>query len=432
MSRESLTLFLRRWLSRRGAEAGGLTDAQLLERFVASRDEAAFEVLVWRHGPVVLAAARRLLRDAQAVEDVFQATFLVLVKRAKNVRRSTALGAWLYRVAYRLSLRTQVASARLGRMSQPALDLVAAPVAAAPDEEASAIVDAEIARLPQRYQAVVVLCYLEGLTTAAAARRLGCPRGTVLSRLATARRRLRSRLARRGLAPAALAGLALRAPPSRAAVAAVMALVGGGGVSNSVDKLVVGALQTMLIARMQWLAAAVLLIGLTGAGTGWWALRAGDGALPVTQNAAPAAEGSRNLYSLESVRKVALRLGETLREMDERARVEEDRDAGLVLEAKLQLDAQKDKQSRFERLQKLRTTERQRDFDVARRDPDERNASLATFDADLAKEWLPIHTEVLRASDRYTKLMAVQIRKRAEFEARREPLAARLRELQSI
>lgn len=170
-------------------------DAELLRRFTATRDEAAFELLVWRHGTMVLGVCRRALRDAQLAEDAFQAVFLVLARKAGSIRGGNVAG-WLFRIARRVAARAARRRPRL----QPLPELITAPQAAAVEEgELTEILDAEVARLPDNLRRAVILCYLGGQTTEDAARELGCPRGTVLSRLATARKRLAERLARRGV-----------------------------------------------------------------------------------------------------------------------------------------------------------------------------------------------------------------------------------------
>src|SRR5579883_652273 len=202
MASHPLQDFIRRLRRARSvAEGGHLTDAQLLERFIRQRDEAAFEVLVWRHGTLVLNVARRLLRHVPDVEDVFQATFLTLARKASAIRRGTSLSSWLYKVAYRLALRVRQAATRRQRQEQFEIENAAAP-AEHGDAELAILLAEEVNRLPERDRAVVVLCYLQGVTTEEAARMLGCPRGTVLSRLSAARQRLRQRLLRRGIAPA--------------------------------------------------------------------------------------------------------------------------------------------------------------------------------------------------------------------------------------
>jgi cobalt-zinc-cadmium efflux system membrane fusion protein len=260
---------------------GGLTDAQLLGRFVAERDEAAFEVLVWRHAALVWQAARRLLPRPEDAEDVFQATFLALARKAGAIRRPGALAGWLYRVAYRAALRAR-ATARPATHSGPVADL---PAAAAADEatwrDLRPVLDDEINRLPEKFRVAVVLCYLEGRTLEEAARQLGCPRGTVSSRLAGARDRLRGRLARRGLAPAA--ALPALLVPAQAGTAAPAALVrataeagvlfasgraAGGTATPAAAALAEGVLRTMWLTRARVVAAAVLALVAAGATAG--------------------------------------------------------------------------------------------------------------------------------------------------------------------
>src|SRR5262249_1543054 len=153
-----------------------------------------FEVLVWRHGAMVWATCRRVLRHQQDVEDAFQATFLALARAAGTLGRRQAVAGWLHRVAMNSALNMKAQ-----RQSTGLTDDVSAPPA--PDGELSAAVDEELDRLPHRMRAAFVLCCLEGMTSAEAARELGCPVGTVDSRLHAARSRLRDRLTRRGLGP---------------------------------------------------------------------------------------------------------------------------------------------------------------------------------------------------------------------------------------
>ncbi len=203
-----------------GGGAVGLSDGQLLERFVgAGRGrhdpddaEAAFEAILARHGATVLSVCRQVLCDNHAAEDAFQATFLVLVRRARSLRLRDAgsLGSWLHGVAYRTALKARTGAARRRprerRMARPEARGGTA-VAAVEADDLGAVLHAEVVRLPARYRAAVVLCYFEGRTHDEAAATLGCPVGTVRGRLARARDLLRGRLARRGLAPSA-AGLA--------------------------------------------------------------------------------------------------------------------------------------------------------------------------------------------------------------------------------
>src|SRR5438874_5672646 len=185
-------------------DGAGLSDGQLLECFLARPDEAAFEALVRRHGPMVLGVCRRVLRNAHDAEDAFQATFLVLVRKAASLRRREAVGNWLYGVAYRTALQARATAARRrlkeAQMRSPdSQDSTAASVVRL---ELQALLDRELSRLPQKYQAPIVLCDLLGKTKREAAADLGCPEGTVSSRLARGRELLRRRLARQGLASA--------------------------------------------------------------------------------------------------------------------------------------------------------------------------------------------------------------------------------------
>jgi polysaccharide biosynthesis/export protein len=211
--------------------SSGLSDRQLLERFAGGRDaaaEAAFEVLVTRHGPMVLRVCHNVLGDLSDAQDAFQATFLVLTKRSHSIRRLESVGSWLYGVACRVAARARVEAARRRAAERRGgeLRLVQAVDPAEsnkPDHaEFGPIVQEEVRRLPEKYRAVVALCYWEGLTQEQAATQLGCPLGTVRSRLARARSRLHTRLTRRGLAP--LAGVVAAALDGSSTSAAVTAL----------------------------------------------------------------------------------------------------------------------------------------------------------------------------------------------------------------
>ena len=175
-----------------GPQSGGLTDAQLLDRFVDEHDEAAFEVLVWRHGPMVLSVCRRILRHEQDAEDAFQATFLTLVRKARSIGKRQAVAGWLYKVAYRIALEAKtLASKRHVHERQEAGTLEA--LANQPGTESTVwrdlrtVLDEEVNRLPEKYRTPLILCYFEGKTYEEAARELGCPKGTVSIRLMRAR-----------------------------------------------------------------------------------------------------------------------------------------------------------------------------------------------------------------------------------------------------
>ena len=205
-------------LFNRGTVAG-LSEGRCLDRYVADGDEAAFAALVARHGPMVLGVCRRVLRDERDAEDAFQATFLVLVRRAGAIRDGDLVGRWLHGVAHRVAVRARAHSARRFVHEQSVDEPIEADAedpasAEAERRELATIVDEEVTRLPSTLRAPVVLCYLEGMSHDEAARRLRWPVGTVRSRMARARDVLRHRLARRGVtADGAAIVTALARPP---------------------------------------------------------------------------------------------------------------------------------------------------------------------------------------------------------------------------
>jgi RNA polymerase sigma-70 factor (ECF subfamily) len=212
-----------------GRMANHVSDATLLERFVTCREEAAFAALVQRHGPRVLGACRQILRNEHDAEDAFQATFLLLARKAADMPWRESVGGWLYAAAHRLSLNARAGVLRRHRREIPlGEDMQADPVKEIAQRELRWVLDDELDRLPEKYRAPVVLCYLEGMTNEEAARTLGWPAGSMSRRLERARGLLRRRLAGRGLSlilVAILAGVATigswpRVPPaSRGALA---------------------------------------------------------------------------------------------------------------------------------------------------------------------------------------------------------------------
>jgi RNA polymerase sigma factor (sigma-70 family) len=179
--------------------APGASDAELLGRFVAAGEDAAFAALVQCHGPMVLGVCRRVLRDAHAAEDAFQATFLVLVRKAASLDRSKPLANWLYTVAYRLALRARSTEAQRRLREQKAAALRPEVSGSVLPGDLCAVLDEELQRLPLKHRTPLVLCYLQGKTNEQAARELGCPTGSMAWRLARARELLRERLRARGL-----------------------------------------------------------------------------------------------------------------------------------------------------------------------------------------------------------------------------------------
>jgi RNA polymerase sigma factor (sigma-70 family) len=268
-----------------GGAAEVASDAELLQRFVADRDESAFELLMWRHGAMVLNVCRAVLRDSHEAEDAFQATFLTLARKARSVRSPEALAGWLYQIAHRVALRLHKHSARRLGQERTGADLShlvgsADPAAAAAAKELAPLLYAEVDRLPARYRAPVVLCYLEGKTNDEAARRLGWARGTVSGRLARARELLRRRLGARGaalttgLCAAALPQSAAALPPALLSATLKAALLSAAGksvagtVSPTAAALSEGVLKAMLLTKLKVVAALALLLGLAGAGAG--------------------------------------------------------------------------------------------------------------------------------------------------------------------
>src|SRR5579871_4041877 len=185
------------------------SDRDLLQRYVDRRDEAAFAALVQRYGPLVLGVCRRVLGHAQDSEDAFQATFFVLARKAGAITKGASMGGWLYRVAYRIARKLKGRQARRQLREREAREFAAAEETPAwVWRELRAVLDEEVNRLPDKYRLPFILCYLNGKTNEEAARQLACPVGTLASRLAWARERLRTRLTHRGVvvSAAVLAG----------------------------------------------------------------------------------------------------------------------------------------------------------------------------------------------------------------------------------
>jgi RNA polymerase sigma-70 factor (ECF subfamily) len=259
-----------------------LTDSHLLARFAAARDEAAFAALVRRHGQMVLGVCRRVLADAHAAEDAFQATFLVLVRKAASIGRPDRLANWLYGVAYRTSLKSRSGEARR-RGTELRADAAPGTAPAADDEAARRelylVLDDELSRLPEKYRTPLLFCCLQGHTHEDAARRLGCPRETLTTRLVRARALLRRRLTRRGIAWASACWTAGTLPDAGAAVpplliesttkaASVFAagpVAVAGSVSAPAVRLAQGVLHAMFLAKVKLAAALICASGLASA-----------------------------------------------------------------------------------------------------------------------------------------------------------------------
>jgi RNA polymerase sigma factor (sigma-70 family) len=259
---------------------GGLTDAALLDRFIDRQDEAAFEALVRRHGPMVLGVCRRVIGNHHDAEDAFQATFLVLVRKAATVRPRELVGHWLYGVAYRTALEARSRIARRRAKEQRVYDLPEPE--AEPDspwQELRPLLDRELAGLPERYRLPVVLCDLEGGSRRDVARRLKVPEGTLSSRLARGRRLLARRLSRHGLAvtggtlagfltkhgaSAAVPGRLVHATARAGTLLAAGRCLAGGAIPGPVAVLTEGVLKTMLLMKLKNVWSGLLLVVVIG------------------------------------------------------------------------------------------------------------------------------------------------------------------------
>jgi RNA polymerase sigma factor (sigma-70 family) len=274
MSIASLSQVLRRTLLR-VRDGGGLTDGHLLDRFVAERDQAAFEELVRRHGPMVLRVCRRVLGQVQDAEDAFQATFIVLARRADRIVKHASVGSWLYGVAYRVAIQ---ARRRIGKDVQRREHADPGSLPGSSGEQIGsdlrAVLDEELQALPEKLRAPVVLCYFEGKTNAEAAQMLGYTTNAIEKQLIKARTALRNRLARRvlalpacGLATLLAQETATAALPGSLLAATVKAAAGSAGAGNATPAAL--ALAGAFLQKTAWkrlLAAAVLIFaGLAGA-----------------------------------------------------------------------------------------------------------------------------------------------------------------------
>lgn len=290
-----------------GRDGAGLTDEQLLEGFLDRQDEAAFEALVRRHGPMVLGVCRRVLGNSHDAEDAYQSTFLVLVRKAAAITPRARVGHWLYGVAHRTALKAKAVAAKRHARERPVAvlpDLVATPGNGWHDFRS--LLDQELSRLPEKYRLPIVLCGLEGRSHQEAARLLGWPPGTLSVRLARARTMLAGRLARQGVVvssglltafcrqaasaqvPPALVASTVRAGMLRTASHGMAA----GMISAHVVALTEGVVKAMMWTRVQVVTAVVLAIAVVGTGAGWLAHRALAG--PVGSDQAQAVSEKRS------------------------------------------------------------------------------------------------------------------------------------------
>lgn len=280
-------------------DGAGLTDGQLLTCFIEHRDEVAFEALLQRHGPMVWGVCRRVLSSPHDAEDAFQATFLVLVRKATSVQPRERVGNWLYGVAHTTALRAKVAAARRRAREKQVPEMPEPEVRCQESwDDLQPLLDQELSRLPEKYRVPIVLCDLEGKSHQEAARQLGWPQGTLSGRLSRARALLAQRLRRQGLAltAGALAVLLTEKAASASVPASLMvstaksaSLLATGQamaavVSAPVAALTEGVLQAMLLTKLKLGVAGLLVLVVVG-------LRAGtfSPGVPAVRASAPAA-----------------------------------------------------------------------------------------------------------------------------------------------
>ncbi|MBP3959501.1 sigma-70 family RNA polymerase sigma factor [Gemmata sp. G18] len=278
---------IRDYLNVLGSATARADDADLVARFAATRDQAAFELLVWRHAALVYRVCRAVLRDHHAAEDAAQATFLVLARKAESFGGRGSVVGWLYRASRRVSVRLARQRARRP-VGGAVLDTWPAPAPAAADDTAGALC-AEIDRLPEGYRVPILLCFFEGLTHAEAAHRTGWPVGTVAGRLARAKTLLAHRLSRRGVGLVAIAlpvaSAAFVGSTARAATAFAAGTPAPGLVTPTVLSLARGASTTMTTPLLKLSAAAVAVLCAVTAGV--WGF-----APPATPALVPAPPGA--------------------------------------------------------------------------------------------------------------------------------------------
>jgi RNA polymerase sigma factor (sigma-70 family) len=259
-------------------------DRELLERFISGRDEDAFSTLLRRHGPMVLGVCRRELRHAQDAEDAFQATFLILARKAASIRKRDALASWLHGVAVRAARNLRRGALRRAAREAPAADVPQPDaVAELTWREVQVALDEELERLPERFRAPLVLCCLEGRSRDEAARQLGWSPGALKGRLERGRELLRARLTRRGVALSAALVAATLAPGALAAVPGPLALsalqaaklvaagkvVSAGLVSAPALSLAEATAKGVWLTNVKATLLLILALGLAGAGAGW-------------------------------------------------------------------------------------------------------------------------------------------------------------------
>jgi RNA polymerase sigma factor (sigma-70 family) len=335
----------------------GETDGQLLARFVTMRDETAFAALVRRYEPLVFGVCRRVLHNHHDSEDAFQATFLVLARKADSVAKRETLSCWLARVAYHVALEVRAVNARRQARQRPLAGVPHPQVPPSEPQDWRPVLDEELNRLPEKYRTAIVLCDLEGRPRKEAAGLLGLPEGTLSSRLAMGRKMLGERLTRRGVA---LTGAALTAALSPAAAsagvssmlmtttlrAAMLVAAGDSAAATTPAAILMkGVLQTMFLQKLK--IAMVAVMATVALGAGGFVYQAGTSPSKAQAQAAPA----KPQNELEALRKENELLKLNLQVVLEKVRAQEEqlkalKDKVAILPRKGDLNALSEEQFR--------------------------------------------------------------------------------------
>lgn len=342
------------------------TDGALLRAFLSDNNQPAFEVLVRRHGPMVLRVCRRTLGNLHDAEDALQATFLVLAQKAASIRKHESLASWLHGVAYRMATDARKAAARRhARESRARAAQPHDPALTAAWQEIQALLDEEIGRLPETLRAPFILCCLERKSNAEAARQLGLQEATVGMRLSRARKLLQQRLIRRGVSltmvlaaigagsesAAAAVPISLAVSIAQAAAGVAAGQAAGGLVSAKVAVLTEGVLKAMFLTKLKTIAVVLLAVALAGTGTGaltYHTLAAGQ---PDGETATPASQ-TQKASDAAQVPKLIDKLGSDRFAEREKATKELDRIGAPALDA-LRKAAQSDDPERKRRAEEL-------------------------------------------------------------------------------
>jgi RNA polymerase sigma factor (sigma-70 family) len=257
-----------------------LLDGELIDKFVDSKDPSAFELLVWRHGILVWSVCRRILWHEQDAEDAFQAVFIVLAKKASSVQNRQGLAAWLHRVSVRIAYRLRAKQSKdrlISNVDDP--ESLPSRFPSSDLHDLVPIIDEEIDRLQEPYRTAFVLCHLQGFTNEEAARKIGCPKGTILSRLSRARDRLQQRLSKRGITLSGLFAFGMTNSSLQGGIVhattnvvcnSTKPIAMGNGISPTILTLVQGALRTMFWSKIKLVCIVIFSFALLGGGT--WGL----------------------------------------------------------------------------------------------------------------------------------------------------------------